>query len=147
MRAIAMVRAVLSVAALLLAGPTPRVDLRPLRPITTLRIGQCSVDLVFKLTIEDRNVEDYYCPRVEWEWEDDTRSTEESDCPPFDRARPEDHRHTWTRTWPARRAGDHVVKVRLYKADRVIRILQTKAQVLGWEGMSEQQRQRRGCPP
>jgi hypothetical protein len=29
-------------------------------------------------------VEDFYCPALEWEWGDGSRSVQESDCPPFE---------------------------------------------------------------
>ncbi len=28
-------------------------------------------------------VEEFYCPGLEWDWGDGTRSSEESDCPPY----------------------------------------------------------------
>jgi len=136
-----------ALAVLALAAAAPKVDLRPIKTFSTLIIGHCSVDVVLKLAIEDHNVEDYYCPRVEWEWEDGTRSTEEADCEPFESARPEDHRKTWTRSWGAKTAGTHVVKVRLYKGDKLVRIIQTQVRVVGFEGLSEQERRDAGCPP
>src|SRR5262245_32211900 len=93
------------VLALALGGPSgPKVELRPLQRVTVLGMGQCSVEVKFVLTVEPRGDEDYYCPRVEWEWEDDhlppggpdqtTRSVEESDCVPYEPARHDRQRQT-----------------------------------------------------
>ncbi len=30
-----------------------------------------------------RAVEDFYCPGLDWDWGDGTRSSEEGDCPPY----------------------------------------------------------------
>ena len=30
------------------------------------------------------DLEEFYCPALEWDWGDGGRSTQESDCPPFD---------------------------------------------------------------
>src|SRR5262249_27033606 len=138
--------ALTSLGLLALAAASPKVELRPLKSLTNLGVGQCSVDVDLKLTIEDRGVEDYYCPRVEWEWEDGAGCGEEAGCVPLGSARPEDHRQTWTRSWGARAAGTHVVKVRLYKGDRVVRIVETQVRVVGFDGMSAQQRRDAGCP-
>jgi hypothetical protein len=29
------------------------------------------------------DVEEYYCPELEWDWDDGGKSTHESDCPPY----------------------------------------------------------------
>ena len=133
-----MIRAAVLVP-VLLASAGPKLDFRPLKKITALEMGQCSVDVTFKLRIEDRGVEDYYCPRVEWEWEDGTKTSEESDCSPFDQASADHHRKVWTRARAFKKSGTYAVKVRLYKADRMIHILETTAEVRGWEGMSEKE--------
>jgi hypothetical protein len=130
------------VVAILVASSGPKLDFRPLRKITNLEVGHCSVDVTFKLRIEDRGVEDYYCPRVEWEWEDGTKSTEEADCPPFDQASADEHRRVWTRVRAFKTSDSHRVKVRLYKADRMVHILEATAEVKGWEGMSREERRR-----
>lgn len=30
------------------------------------------------------DVEEYYCPEIEWDWDDGGKSTHEADCPPFE---------------------------------------------------------------
>jgi hypothetical protein len=132
----------------MLAGPAgAKVDLRPLRAVTVLPLDRCEVEVTFRLSVFDGGKEDYYCPRVIWEWEDGTRSTEESDCPPFDQAAPGDHRKTWLRRRDFQRAGSYVVKAYLCKADRRISAVQTTAIISGWDGYPPEQRQAFGCSP
>jgi hypothetical protein len=61
-------------------GTTPRLDLRAsprsaFPPVTVLVTGQL---------VGGDDVEEYYCPALEWDWGDGGRSAQESDCPPFD---------------------------------------------------------------
>jgi hypothetical protein len=65
----------------LLAGAGLKVEFGPLRKASVLPIGHCDVEVVFGLVINDGGSEDYYCPRIEWQWEDGSISEEESDCP------------------------------------------------------------------
>lgn len=118
--------------ALLLAANRPQVDLKPSPQLAVLGIGpRASATVRFRLSVKDAGNEDYYCPRVEWEWEDGTRATEESDCPAFDRAQKQDHEKSWTKSHQFWEPGNHTVKVRLYKGDRLIRTLDAKVEVTG----------------
>ena len=131
----------------LLAGAGPKVELEPMRKTTLLPMGQCEVDVVFRLVVQDGGVEDYYCPRVEWQWEDDSVAVEESDCPPFAEAAAEDHRKVWMRSRDFQNSGRYRVRVRLIKGDRVIRKMETTAVVTGWAGHPAERRQEFGCSP
>lgn len=118
--------------ALLLAANKPQVDLKPSPSMAMLGIGpRSSVTVRFRLSVKDAGNEDYYCPRLEWEWEDGTRATEESDCPAFDQAQKQDHEKSWTKSHQFWEPGNHTVKVRLYKGDRLIRTLDAKVEVSG----------------
>lgn len=117
---------------LLLAANKPKVELKANPQLAVLGIGPRSAATVrFRLSVKDGGNEDYYCPRIEWEWEDDTRATEESDCPPFDQAQPPDHEKSWTKSRQFWEPGNHTVKVRLYKGDKLIRTIDTKVEVTG----------------
>jgi hypothetical protein len=117
---------------LLLPAEKPKTELKANPPLATLGIGsRASATVRFRLSIKDAGNEDFYCPRLEWEWEDDTRATEESDCPPFAEARPEDHQKSWTRSRQFWEPGEHTIRVRLYKGERLIRTLDTKVQING----------------
>jgi hypothetical protein len=110
-------------------------------------MGQCDVDVVFRLVVSDAGSEDYYCPRVAWHWEDGTTSEEESDCPPFADAKPDDHRRVWTRRRAFQSSGRYLVKVRLFKADRQVHAAEAEAVVGGWSGFSPERREENGCAP
>ena len=131
----------------LLTGAGLKVEFGPLRKASVLPIGHCDVEVVFRLVINDGGSEDYYCPRIEWQWEDGSISEEESDCPPFAEATPDDHRQVWTRRRAFQKSGRYVVRARLFKADRLMRILETSVVVNGWSGFLDERRQENGCSP
>ncbi len=120
---------------LLAAGPPagkPKVELKPNPQMAMLSIGpRASATIRFRLSVKDGGDEDYYCPRLEWEWEDGTNSVEESDCPPFEAAQATDHERTWTRSHVFREPGEHTIKVRLYKGDRLVRTVETRIEIRG----------------
>jgi len=134
-----------TIAAVLLAlfagasAPKPKVELKPLQRITNLPAGRCEATVVFKLRVEDAGAEDYYCPRVVWEWEDGAQSSEESDCVPFEQAAKEDHVRTWTKSHSFHASGTHPVRVTLCRASRKVQVVDTSAVVTGWEGCPEYQ--------
>src|SRR5262245_33900489 len=123
--------------AVLLAAPAdkpskPKVDLKVSPPMAMLGVGpRSSATVTFRLSIKDGGKEELYCPRLEWEWEDATLSTEESDCPPFEQAQPRDHERTWSRSRQFWEPGQHTIKVRLYKGDRLVRTVEGKVEVTG----------------
>ena len=110
----------------------PKAELKASPQFAMLSVGpSASATIRFRLTVKDGGDEDYYCPRLEWEWEDETNSTEESDCPPFEAAQPQDHERSWTKSHQFREPGEHTIRVRLYKGDRLIRTLDTKVEIRG----------------
>ena len=121
--------------ALLFAGKPatkPKVELKANPPFALLSVGpSASATIRFRLLVKDGGDEDYYCPRLEWEWEDGTTSSEESDCPPFDAAQPTDHERTWTKSHQFYEPGEHTIRARLFKGERMIRVLDTKVQITG----------------
>lgn len=121
------------------AAEGPEVELKPVRKIWILPAGACEVDVTFRLEVKDGGDERYYCPEVEWEWEDGTRSISESDCPPFDEAE-EDRRFVRRKTHGIQRAGRWVIRVRLSKAGELIHEAKTDVIVTGAEEMSDQER-------
>lgn len=119
---------------LFLASPPakPKVELKASPPFAMLGVGpRSSATIRFRLSVKDGGDENYYCPRLEWEWEDDTRATEESDCPAFESAQKEDHERTWIKSRQFWEPGSHVIKVKLYKGDRLIRTLDAKVEISG----------------
>jgi len=63
--------------------------------------------------------EEYYCPKVVWLWGNGTRSTEESDCEPFE-TRSEFPRLFRRRVASPGRVQPYVVCVELRKVDKKI---------------------------
>ncbi len=63
------------------------------------------------------DVEDLYCPEIEWDWDDGGKSDQESDCPPFEPGKTKIERHfTAEHEYP--KAGVYSVKVTLRHAKR-----------------------------
>jgi hypothetical protein len=133
--------------ALLTAGSAralegPEVDLKPIRKIWILDAGSCDVDVTFRLEVKDGGDERYYCPEVEWEWEDGSRSISESDCPPFEEA-DEDRRFVQRKTHGFTRAGHWTITVRLSKAGELFHEEEADVLITGYEGMSDRERDAR----
>lgn len=65
------------------------------------------------------NFEEYYCPSIEWDWGDDTRSESNSDCAPF-----EDGKSTIRRRFTVehvyRRAGAYKIFFRMKRRDKAV---------------------------
>ncbi|HVR71442.1 MAG TPA: hypothetical protein VMT87_11420 [Vicinamibacteria bacterium] len=91
----------------------PRLELR-----ATPRMAFSPVNVFFtaELTGGD-DVEEYYCPELEWEWDDGGKSTQESDCAPFEAGKTKIERR-FTNDHEYRRAGVYNVKVTMRRADR-----------------------------
>jgi len=110
----------------------PKVELKVNPAFAMLGVGpRASATVRFRLSVKDGGDENYYCPRIEWEWEDGTKGTEESDCPAFELAQKEDNERTWNKSHQYWEHGNQVVKVREYKGDRLIRTLDAKVEVGG----------------
>lgn len=62
------------------------------------------------------DLEEFYCPGLEWDWGDGTRSLYEADCPPFEPGTALERRFSARHVF--RQAGEYDVQVRLRRADR-----------------------------
>src|SRR5262245_21169024 len=62
-------------------GKKPMLSLRASPPIT---FSPANILLVAELKGGPDDFEEYYCPAVEWDWGDGTRSENSSDCDPFE---------------------------------------------------------------
>jgi hypothetical protein len=92
----------------------PRLDLR-----ATPRIAfSPAVVLLTAELVGGDELEDYYCPALEWEWGDGTHSVHESDCPPYQTGTQLERRYTTEHGF--RHAGDYNVKVTLRRSGRVL---------------------------
>jgi hypothetical protein len=83
-----------------------------------------------------QDVEDFYCPGLEWDWGDGTHSAYESDCAPFEEGT------TLDRFFSARHAfrapGAYNVRLTLRRATRTIAVASVAIMVQGrTAGMTE----------
>ena len=95
-------------------GRRPRLDLR-LSP--RIAFSPVSVSVVAELTGGD-DIEDFYCPALDWDWGDGGRSEYEADCAPFDSKESFERRFFAHHDY--RRAGDYSVKLTLRRSQHAI---------------------------
>ena len=97
----------------------PRLDLR-----ASPRMALTPIDvlLVAELVGGD-DVEDFYCPAVEWEWGDGGRSAHEADCPPFEPGMAMARRHSASHAY--RQPGEYSVRVTLRRVGRPLAVAST----------------------
>src|SRR5260221_11409891 len=63
--------------------------------------------------------EEFYCPSIEWDWGDDTRSTSAADCDPYEAGKSEIKRR-FSADHVYQVAGDYRIQFRLKKKDKAI---------------------------
>ena len=78
---------------------TPRMALSPVTVHFTAEI------------VGGDELEEWYCPEIEWEWDDGGRSVQASDCPPFAADSKIERRYTASHDYA--RAGNYQPKVTL----------------------------------
>lgn len=71
--------------------------------------------------------EEFYCPALEWDWDDGAKSGQESDCPPFQAGMELDRRFTAEHAY--RRGGVYQVTVKLKRANRSVAVASTTVHV------------------
>jgi hypothetical protein len=91
----------------------PRLDLRAL---PRMAFSPVNVFLTAELMGGD-DVEELYCPELEWDWDDGGKSVQESDCPPFEAGVTKLERR-FTAEHEYRKAGIYNVKVTMKKTNR-----------------------------
>lgn len=85
----------------------PSMGMSPVRIVVTADVNGGSSD------------EELYCPSVEWEWGDDTKSADSADCDPYVAGKSEVKRR-FTADHTYRTAGEYQVQFRLKKKDKVV---------------------------
>jgi PKD repeat protein len=90
----------------------PRLELRA---TPRMAFSPVTVYLTAELTGGD-DVEDFYCPELEWDWDDGGKSQHGSDCAPFKPGTTIERRFTAEHDY--RRAGNYTVKVTMRRANR-----------------------------
>jgi hypothetical protein len=72
--------------------------------------------------------EEFYCPSIEWDWGDDTRSTTSADCEPYEAGKSEIKRR-FTADHVYNHAGDFRLQFRLKKKDKAIAAAATSVKI------------------
>ena len=72
--------------------------------------------------------EEFYCPSIEWDWGDDTRSTTSADCDPYEVGKSEIKRR-FTADHTYRTAGDFRIQFRLKRNNKVVTSASTSVKV------------------
>lgn len=93
----------------------PKLTLTARPPIA---MSPARVSLTAELAGGPDDLEDFYCPTIEWDWGDGTSSETTSDCDPY-----EPGKSTFRRRFTVEhvfRAGYHRVSLRLKKRDKQI---------------------------
>jgi hypothetical protein len=91
----------------------PRLELR-----ATPRMAFSPVNIFLTAELQGGDdVEEYYCPQLEWDWDDGGKSVQEGDCPPFAAGTTRIERH-FTAEHEYRRSGVYNIKVTMRRANR-----------------------------
>ena len=110
--------ATLIVAALATSGLSAEKQKKPrldLRAAPRMAFSPVNVLLTAELNGGD-DVEQFYCPELEWDWDDGGRSVHEADCPPMEAGAPLERRYTAEHAY--RHAGNYNVKVTMRRASK-----------------------------
>jgi hypothetical protein len=94
----------------------PSVSLRASPPVS---FSPARVFVVAELKGGDDDYEEFYCPTVEWDWGDGTRSEARFDCEPFE-AGTSEIRRRFSAEHIYRMAGDFRVQFRLKQKSRIV---------------------------
>ena len=101
----------------------PRLDLRATPRVA---FSPANVLLTAELVGGDE-VEEFYCPALEWNWGDGGKSVQESDCPPF-QAGVELARH-FSAEHGYRHAGEYEITITLRRANRSLAMASARVNV------------------
>ena len=102
----------------------PRLDLR-----ATPRLAFSPVTVFFTAELQGGDdVEEYYCPELEWDWDDGGKSVHEADCQPFEAGKSQIERR-FTAEHEYRRAGAYAVKVTMRHGQRSLAVANIKVTV------------------
>jgi hypothetical protein len=72
--------------------------------------------------------QELYCPTVEWEWGDDTKSDQSADCDPYEAGKTQIKRR-FTTEHVYRMQGDYRIQLRLKKSGKVVASASTNVKV------------------
>jgi hypothetical protein len=106
------------------------------RPALSLRgspvIAFAPADVLFvgELKGGANDYEEFYCASIEWDWDDDTRSTRTEDCEPYQAGKSEiQRRFTMRHTFD--QGGTYEVRLSLKNRDKVLTAARIRLEVRG----------------
>jgi hypothetical protein len=102
----------------------PRLDLRA---TPRFAFSPALIMLTAELT-GGADVEEYYCPELEWDWDDGGKSVHEADCPAYESGKSTIERR-FTAEHEYRRAGVYTVKVTMRRANKSIAVATVRVTV------------------
>ena len=94
----------------------PRFNLRAQPPVGT---APQRIVLTAELVGGADDFEEYYCPSIEWDWGDDTKSESTVDCDPYEAGKSTIKRR-FTVEHVFRRPGSYKVFIRLKRRDKAV---------------------------
>jgi hypothetical protein len=106
-------------------GKKPSLSLRASPPIS---FSPANIHLVAELKGGPDDYEEFYCPAVEWDWGDGTRSENSSDCEPYEAGVSQISRR-FSKTHVYNLQGRYRVQVRLKRNTKVLTSASTNVQV------------------
>ncbi|MBN2371489.1 MAG: hypothetical protein JXO72_13490 [Vicinamibacteria bacterium] len=107
----------------------PKLEMRALP-----RIGIAPVEvLAIASLVDGDDTEEFYCPELEWEWDDDATSIQEIDCPAFEPGMKIERRFTARHLYS--RQGSYSIQLRLKNGGRTV--ASTSAEVDVRRGLGE----------
>jgi hypothetical protein len=108
-------------------APKPKKPKLDLRATPRMAFSPVNVLLVAELSGGD-DVEEFYCPELEWEWDDGGKSVHEADCPAYEPGVSKIERR-FTAEHEFRKAGLYNVKVTMRRANRPLAVSTIKITV------------------
>jgi hypothetical protein len=94
----------------------------------TMGFAPTRVLLVAEIKGGANDYEEFYCPSVEWDWGDGTKSLNKADCDPFEAGKSEIvRRHTVSHVFEA--PGDFQVEFRLKQKDKTVGSARTSVKI------------------
>lgn len=106
-------------------GKKPQLSLRASPPIS---FSPANIHLVAELKGGPDDYEEFYCPAIEWDWGDGTRSENSSDCEPYEAGVSQILRR-FSKTHIYNIQGRYRVQVRLKRNTKVLTSATTNVQV------------------
>jgi hypothetical protein len=97
-------------------GKKPRLDLR-----ATPRMAFSPVNVLLTAELSGGDdTADFYCPEVEWDWDDGGKSVHQEDCAPVETGAPLERRYTANHSY--QQAGNYNVKITMRQASKPVAV-------------------------